>query len=68
MRAMCARGSDWKVFGECDICRVVLTRRFRNIPGTGSVREMGLFCPEHGIMLPEHVMKRQADTQWVVDQ
>lgn len=64
MRAMC-RKDGWKVFGECDVCDKRLERRYRNIPGTGSYREMGLYCAEHGLMLPETVLMRQRI--WITD-
>lgn len=59
MRAMCKNGGGWKVFGHCDVCNNILQRRYRNEPGKGSYREMGLFCAEHGLMVPEHVYQQQ---------
>ena len=49
----------WTVSQNCDKCGVILQKRYRSIPGTGTYREMGLYCAEHGIMVPESVVRRQ---------
>jgi len=65
MKAICGKGKDWVVSSDCDVCGVILQRRYRNEPGVGSYREMGLFCHEHGLMVTEHVLKRQTKTGWL---
>jgi hypothetical protein len=47
------------VFGECDVCEAQVRRQYRNVPGTGSYAEPGLYCGDHGMMIPEHVVYRQ---------
>ena len=46
----------WHIYTYCDICGYPLERRMKAVPGVGAYREMGLFCKEHGLMIPEHVL------------